>query len=74
MWDQAPGPLHAESEMEEGGKEAGSERQGARSGWVSGLAGSRTWQTSFSMSVSPFHREENRDSQALPHIILHPTP
>lgn len=29
MWDRAPGPLPAESEMEEGGEEEGSERKGA---------------------------------------------
>lgn len=29
MWDRAPGPLPAESEIKEGGEEEGSERQGA---------------------------------------------
>lgn len=40
MWDRAPGPFPAESEMEEGGEDEGSlSLPGlARSGWVSGLA------------------------------------
>lgn len=41
----------------------------AKSGCVSGLARSRTWQTSFSMSVSPFHSYKN--AQASPHTALH---
>lgn len=76
MWDRAPGPLPAESEMEEGGEEEGSERKeaaAARTGQVRlgfRLARRRPGRP-LSMSVSPFHGEENRDSQVLPHVALH---
>lgn len=71
MWDRAPGPPPAESEMEEGSEEEGSERQGAaiatasQLGWVSGRL------STFSTSVSPFHSEENRAS---PTLLFTPTP
>ena len=53
MWDRAPGPLPAESEMEEGGEEEGSERQGAAAAMTSqGRLGFRTGTTEFTMCFS----------------------
>lgn len=71
MWDTAPGPFPAESEMEEGVEEEGSlSRPGlARSRWVSGPGRPHS-----PLSVSPFHRQGKPDSKAFPHIALHPNP
>lgn len=52
-WDRAPGPLPAESEMEEGGEEEGSERQGVAAAMTSQVRlGFRTGTTEFAMCFS----------------------
>lgn len=71
MWDRAPGPFPAESEMEEGVEDEGSlSLPGlARSRWVSGPGRPRS-----PMSVSPFHGQGKPDSKVFPHTALHPNP
>lgn len=62
MWDSAPGPFPAESEMEEGGDDEGSLRQRA--------AAARTGQVRLGLilhAVSPFHSKENGLQGLPPH-------
>lgn len=73
MWASAPGPIPAESEMEEGGEDEGSRRQGAataRTGQVE--LGLRTRQSSFSgQFLLSLARKTN--SKAFPTLLFIPT-
>lgn len=75
MWDRAPGPLPAESEMEEGCEKEGSERQGAATATTSQVRmGFRTRLAAFSTSLSPFHGQETRASLKLLFPQSHQSP
>ena len=76
MWDRAPGPLPAESKMEEGGEEEGSERQGAAAATTSQVRlGFRTKPTASSM-CSSFPQSGNQPAppQPPPLTDLYPNP
>ena len=73
IWDQAPGPLPAESEMEEGGEEEGSKRQGAAAAMTSQVRlGFRTRPTASSV-CSSFPQSRNQPTPPQP-TNLYPNP
>ena len=73
IWDRAPGPLPAESEMEEGGEEEGSERQGAAAAMTSQVRlGFRT-RPSASSVCSSFPQSGNQPTPPQP-TNLYPNP